>query len=304
LRECWVGKIHGVPFIGLAFSRRGARLKPEVSAIVITYNEESNIDRCLRSLSWCEDVIVVDSFSTDRTVDIARAMHCTVLQHAYDGDIRQRERGFAVAKHPWLLYVDADEECSPELIDEIRTVTASPRALDGYEVPRKVSVLGRWIVHGGWSPDYSFRLFRKDQVVSEHAEVHGGFTVKGKKGTLTSFLNHYTYPTFETYLAKMNDYTSLQVDAKMKNEYSMTTLAFKALFSPVSHFLRKYFVQQGYRDGLLGFFLAALGSIYTLALYGKVWEYTFRQSSGGPLPPVTNLELGRSKRRYHQGKRT
>ena len=271
---------------------------PDVSIVVITYNEEENIERCLRSLQWCDDVIVVDSFSSDRTVELATPLCSRLLQHRYDGDILQRQRGFALAKHTWLLYVDADEEVSPELKDEIITSIGSHSGHDGYYVPRKVSVLGRWIVHGGWYPDYAFRLFRRDRYVPEIAEVHGGFSVPGSTGRLRAPLFHYTYPSFEEYFRKMNDYTSLQISSKIQAPGTTATRLMKILFSPPAHFFRKYIAQQGYKDGLLGFFLAALGAIYTLALYTKLWEYTYQKKIAGLLPPINNAELGQWKARY------
>lgn len=268
-----------------------------VSVVVITYNEEKNIERCLRSLQWCDDVIVVDSFSTDSTVDLARRYTESIIQHAYDGDIPQRERGFAVANHPWLMYIDADEEVSVELRDEILRTVGSADACDGYFVPRKVSVLGRWVMHGGWYPDYSLRLFRRDRYYAEAAEVHGGFNVRASKGYFHYHLYHYTYSSFEEYIRKMNDYTSLQVSEKIRDSHFQGPHLAKLLFSPLSHFLRKYISQRGYKDGMIGFFLAGFGAIYTLALYAKLWEYRMRAQEGrGLLPPVTNLQLRRVKR--------
>ena len=271
---------------------------PDLSVVVITYNEEANIERCLRSLRWCDDIIVVDSFSSDRTVELATPLCSRLLQHPYDGDIPQRQRGFALSTHSWLLYVDADEEVSPELKDEIIASIGSHAGPDGYFVSRKVSVLGRWIVHGGWSPDYAFRLFRRDRYVAESAEVHGGFSVPGSTERLHAPLFHYTYPSFEEYLRKMNDYTSLQISSKVQEPMSTAARLMKILFSPPAHFLRKYIAQQGYKDGLLGFFLASLGAIYTLALYTKLWEYTYQKRTSGTLPPITNAELGQFKARY------
>ena len=266
-----------------------------ISVVVITYNEEQNIERCLKSVAWADEVIVVDSFSTDRTVELVRHFTPLVLQHPYDGDIPQRERGFAQAKSPWLLYVDADEELSPELQHEIREITSSPDAKQGYEIPRKVFILGRWIRHGGWFPDYTLRLFRKQSYHPEYAEVHGGFAVKGEKARLNTFLNHYTYNSLEQYIAKMNDYTSLQVSNKLQNRGTPVTLS-KLLFSPLSHFIRKFFSNKGYKDGMIGFVLAGFGAISTLAMYAKVWEYQMRKREGaGNLPPITNVDLQQFK---------
>jgi len=269
-----------------------------LSVIVITYNEEQNIERCLRSVRWADEIIVVDSFSTDRTVEIARGMTATVLEHAYDGDIPQRERGFAHATGDWLMYLDADEEVSPELGAEIRDLLSQPPSgPDGYTLLRKSMIFGTWTEHGGWFPDLTFRLFRKGRYVAEPAEVHGGFTVRGKKGTLSGLLHHYTYNSIEQYLGKMNAYTSLAVSNKLKDDPHADAGPVKIILSPVSHFFRKFISNKGYKDGLHGFILAGLGAIYTLALYAKVWEYQLRQREGkGTLPPITNLDLRRFTR--------
>lgn len=270
---------------------------PSISVVVITYNEEQNLERCLESVRWADEIIVVDSFSTDRTVEIARRYTSIVIQHPYDGDIPQRERGFSYAKSEWLFYIDADEEVTPGLSREIRESINTPGATRGYEIPRKVFILGRWIRHGGWYPDHTTRVFRKDSYRPEFAEVHGGFSVVGEKGRLTQDLNHYTYHSIDQYISKMNDYTSLQVSNKMQNKKRGQISFVKILLSPPSHFFRKYVSNKGYKDGMLGFIIAVLGAISTLALYAKVWEYHFRRNRGDEdLPPITNLELQRYKR--------
>jgi glycosyltransferase involved in cell wall biosynthesis len=272
----------------------------DLSVIVITYNEERNIERCLRSASFAGEIILVDSGSTDKTVGIAKTLGAKVLVHPYDGDIPQRERGFDAACGTWLLYIDADEEISPELKASIGRVIDGNTRFDGYYVGRRVEVLGSWMMHGGWYPDWTFRLFRKDLVKAERAEVHGGFTVDGPKGRLEGDLFHYTYPTIEEYLRKMNDYTSLQVSGKLAHCPGASGLILKILFSPLSYFIRKFFSQRGYRDGARGFVLAVLGSIYTFALYAKLWEYSWRKERNETdLPPITNVALREFKKRYH-----
>lgn len=270
---------------------------PTLSVILITYNEEKNIERCLQSVAWADEIIVVDSFSTDHTVELAKKFTPIVIQHEYDGDIPQRQWGFEFAKGGWLFYIDADEEVTEELKNEILAALASPDAKDGYYVPRNVWAFGKWIHYGGWFPDYSFRLFRKNRYVAEPAEAHGGFTVHGEKGRLNGFLLHYYYKNIEQYLEKMNIYTSLQVSNKIKDDTEHTVPLLKILLSPISHFLRKFISQRGYKDGLHGFVLAMLGALSTLGLYAKLWEYRFRIHEGkGELPPVNNITLQRLKR--------
>ncbi|HUL45073.1 MAG TPA: glycosyltransferase family 2 protein, partial [Bacteroidota bacterium] len=212
-----------------------------LSAIIITFNEETNLERCLRSISWVDEIIVVDSFSTDRTLEIARRYTRHVIQHRYEGDIPQREIGFRAAAGDWLMYIDADEEVTDQLRHQITDVLRSPGAKPGYAFLRKSRIFGTWTEHGGWFPDYTFRLFRKDAYVAEPAEVHGGFTVKGERGVLEGLLLHYTYPSIHRYLSKMNDYTSLAVHNKLMGDGVGNIGFVKIVLSPFSEFFRKFF---------------------------------------------------------------
>ncbi|MBI3195631.1 MAG: glycosyltransferase family 2 protein, partial [Ignavibacteriae bacterium] len=233
----------------------------------------------------------------DRTIELAKQFTSNIIQHKYDGDICQRERGFAAAKGDWFFYIDADEEISEELKNEILKAMNDGESCEGYFVQRRNWIFGKWIYNGGWLPDLTFRLLRREKYVAEFEEVHGGFTVWGSKGTLNGFLNHYPYDTIEQYVAKMNDYTSLQVSNKLKQAGGLNISRTKIIFSPVSHFLRKFFSNKGYKDGMHGFVLAVLGVIYTFALYSKCREYQMRvEEEKGSLPPVTNLELLKFKR--------
>jgi glycosyltransferase involved in cell wall biosynthesis len=270
-----------------------------VAAIVITYNEEENIVRCLASLRWADEVIVVDSFSTDRTVELARSHGAAILSHAYDGEVPQRERGFAAAASDWVFWIDADEEVDAVLAAAIRRAVTSADADDGYEVARKASVLGKWIEHGGWFPDWQFRLARKTQIVAEYQEIHGGFTTRGTRGRLDGILRHYTYRTIAEYLRKMNDQTSLHVSNKLRDNPDLRVGWTKIVLSPVSYFLRMFFVHRGYRDGFHGFVLAAYSALYTLLMYSKTWEYQYRRrTTPSRLPPITNPEVQKLKRKY------
>ena len=270
---------------------------PTLSAIVITYNEEKNIERSLQSIRWADELIVVDSFSTDSTVEIARKFTDRILQAQYDGEVTQRERGFAVASGDWLFWIDADEEVSDELREELLKEINQPSAKDGYYVQRRVWALGKWIEHGGWFPDRQFRLVRKGKYVAEYQAIHGGFTTTGPKGSLIGFLNHYTYTSISEHLRKMNDQTSLHVSNKLKDNPSIDVGWQKIVLSPVSYFLRMFIVRRGYKDGRQGFLLAVYSALYTLLLYAKTWEHRWRVKEGkGILPPITNSEVQQLKR--------
>jgi len=265
--------------------------------ILTTLNEERNIDRCLSSVRWADEIIVVDSFSRDRTADLARKYTDRVYQHEFAGSSRQVERGISYANADWIFYIDADEEVSPGLALQIREAVRSPGDCVGYEILRKPFAFGKWIEHGGWFPDYPFRLFRKDSYVADHQEVHGGFAPRGRKGRLEGILYHYTYETISSYISKMNGYTSLQVSNKIAARPGLSPRWYTLVLSPTSHFLRMFISKKGYRDGFRGFVLAVLDATYTMLLYAKIWEYRFRVAEGSAPPPTTNADLNKLKRR-------
>jgi (heptosyl)LPS beta-1,4-glucosyltransferase len=269
----------------------------KLSVVLTTLNEERNIERCLESVRWADEIVVVDSFSTDRTLELARRYTDRVYQHEYPGSSRQVQRGVDEAAGEWVLVIDADEEITPGLAAEIQSMLSAGSDCAGYELLRKPSAFGKWIEHGGWYPDYQFRLFRKDRYRAEHQEVHGGFTTDGKKGRMHGLMYHHTYPTIFAYVAKMNDYTSLQVSNKLAAHPDIIVRWPKLLLSPLSHFLRMFFSKKGYKDGFHGFVLALLDATYTFLLYAKIWEYRMRASHGDPsLPPITNAQLNTLKR--------
>ncbi len=269
---------------------------PGLSVILITLNEEKNIDRCLGSVRWADEIIVVDSFSRDRTLELAGKYTEKLFQNRYEGSTKQMAFGVERASGDWILLIDGDEEVSPELATEIQKVMQHPDEVAGYELLRKPWAFGNWIEHGGWYPDYQLRLFRKDAVTVHHEEVHGGFEPMGPKGRLNGVVYHYTYPTVYSYLARMNDYTSLQVSNILRTQPDRRVRWYNLILSPLSHFLRMYVSKKGYKDGFQGFALALLDAVYSMMLYLKLWEYRFQQERGGELPPITNLELNSIKR--------
>ncbi len=267
---------------------------PTISVVLITLNEERNIDRCLSSVRWADEIIVVDSFSSDNTVERARAYTPHVYRNEYLGSTKQMEWGIEHATGDWILLIDGDEEVSPDLATELQSA-ARTAGMAGYELLRKPWAFGRWIEHGGWFPDYQLRFFRRDSFVVNHEEVHGGFTTRGPCGRLGGLVYHYTYESLFAYLERMNEYTSLQVSNRLKVRPDASPRWYNLLLSPVSHFLRMFFSKKGYRDGMNGFLLASLDALYSMTLYAKVWEYRMKQRAGLPLPPITNKELNTLK---------
>lgn len=260
-----------------------------LSVIIITKNEEKNIERCLQSVLWADEIIVVDDYSTDKTVELCRQFSVTLIQKKWEGYSKQKEFAAQQASYEWILSIDADEEVTEELRREILSVLSSATAYNGYQIPRKSFFLDKWMKYGGWYPGYQLRLFKKSAFRMNHRPVHEGFETNGAVGRLRSNLNHYTYHSIHQYLEKMNDYTSLEVMNKI--EKGKRIRWYHLLLNPLSHFLRMFFSLKGYRDGFYGFLLAVYSSLYTLLVFAKSWEFQEANRAKEALPPVTSEEL-------------
>ena len=274
-----------------------------VSAVLVCLNIEKEIDRCLGSVAWCDEIVVVDSFSSDRTVERARSYTDRIFQHEYPGYSRQVERALGYATGEWVFLIDGDEECSPELATQCRKIAAGPPPGPGdpvgYTVLRRVNAFGRWIDHSGFYPEYKFRFFRRDRAQPVHREVHGAITTDGPVGRLGGRLCHYAWTSVYGYMQRLNNYTSLEV-ANRLHERPGTRVAWpRVVFSPVGHFLRRFVRKGGWRDGFPGLAIAVLEAMSTAAIHLKLWEYRMREAEGGgELPPITNEEINAAKRNF------
>lgn len=247
----------------------------KLSAVVMTWNEERNIKRCLQSLSGLVDeIILVDMESTDNTVEIAKTFKAKVYSHPFVGYVEPaRNVGFEKAKGEWIIVLDADEEVPDSLATKIKEIVATSSDISFYTIPRKTFTFNQWIKHGMWWPDYQIRLFKKGAVQWVN-EVHGVPLTMGKGEDLAAkeeyALVHHNYQTISQYIERLNRYTSIQSKEKIKQQYR-----FKwndLLERPFEEFLRRYFFSQGYKDGLHGLVLALLQSFSELVLYLKIWE--------------------------------
>lgn len=244
--------------------------REKLSVTVITLNEEREIGDCLESVAWADEIVVVDSGSSDRTIEIARKFTEKVVYHAWAGYAAQKNRAIDLATHPWVLSLDADERVSPELREEIeRLLESSPRAV-GYRIPRKNFFLGRWIQHGGWSPDYVLRLFRRDAGRFTERKVHESVTVYGEIGTLQSPLEHYTYRSMPDYFQRMDRYSTLAAEEMFEAGKRADLL--DLLLRPCATFLKMFLLRQGFRDGMDGLLLSRLYSLYTFTKYAKLYK--------------------------------
>ena len=250
----------------------------KISTIVITYNEQANIERCLKSVApFSEEVIVVDSRSTDRTVEIAQDCGATVIERDWPGYGVQRQFALEQASNEWVFSIDADEVVSQELSDEIQNLTFKH---EGYEMPRPVWYLNRWIKHGVWYPGYIVRLFRKDRArVSDHA-VHESIMVDGRIGRLKGDLLHYSYRDLDHHIEKINDFTT--ISAREMVDRGRHAGFVQIAFYPSLEFLKTYILKRGFMDGLAGFVVAILHSFYVFLKHAKLFEINFlaSQSAG------------------------
>ena len=246
----------------------------KISACVICYNEENKIRRCLESLTWCDEIVVVDSFSTDRTVEICKEYTERVYQHEWLGYIGQKNLIRDMAHYNWILFLDADEEVSDELRNEIQKEFSKDNkhfdSYAGYEFPRIVFYLGRWIRHGEWYPDIKLRLFRKELGRSAGQEPHDQVIVKGSVKRLKGHLLHYTYDNIYDHVNTINRFSSISAKEKaMRNSKCRIS---DIMFRPALRFFKGYILRQGFMDGMHGLLIAMISAFGVRVKYAKLWE--------------------------------
>ena len=245
-----------------------------ISCCIVCFNEEHAIRRCLESVKWCDEIIVVDSFSTDKTVEICQDYSTRIIQRVWPGYVEQKRFALAQASHEWILNIDADEEVSPLLQDEIQTVLQQDDpAVDGFYIPRLVHYLGRWWWHG-WYPSYRLRLFRKHKVRWGGVDPHEKVLLHGRSERLSGNLYHYTYTDISDHLRTVNSLTDISSRELMlrKRQRHLSDV----LLRPLWRFLSFYFLRGCIKDGLPGLFVAATSAFYVFLKYAKLWE----QASG------------------------
>ena len=240
-----------------------------ISVVVITKNEEANIERCLRSVDWADEVIVLDSGSTDRTVEISQELGARVsVTTDWPGFGPQKNRALELATGDWVLSLDADEWVTPDLRDEILNAISDPNGATAFRVPRLSSFCGRFMRHSGWWPDYVTRLFRRGAARFSADLVHERVIAEGKTGTLREPIMHETFVDLDELLQKMNSYSSLAAQ-EMRQRGRKAGLA-GAVLRGLWAFIRTYFLRGGFLDGREGFMLAVATGEGTYYRYAKL----------------------------------
>jgi (heptosyl)LPS beta-1,4-glucosyltransferase len=244
-----------------------------LAAIVITKNEEQNIRRCLDTVRWADEIIVVDANSTDRTVEIAKEYTGKVYIRPWDGYGAAKNFGLTQCASEWVFWLDADERVTPELRAEVeQSIASADGTIAAMSMPRKANFLGHWIRHCGWYPGRVTRVFRRSAGKFTTANVHERLEIDGKILALHEDLLHYTDPTLTVYFEKLNKYTSLAAKDLVESKRRFTWL--RLVINPCWVFIRMYIVKLGFLDGIPGLILCALSASHVFAKYAKLWEYT------------------------------
>jgi glycosyltransferase involved in cell wall biosynthesis len=253
---------------------------PKLSVTVITKNEAADIGDALASVAFADEIVVVDSFSTDETVAIARRHTDRVIVRDWPGYIDQKNYAASIARHDWILSLDADERATPELATEIRSlVSGTPREM-GYRIPRVTFHLGRWIRTTDWYPDYQLRLYDRRAAQWTGRYVHEAVTVRGEVGRLRGELQHYAYRDISEHLETIDRYTTYA--ARQMHEAGRKAGLLQIAGHPPLAFLRNYLAHGGIRDGVPGFIISALNSYYVFLKFAKLWEL----QHPSPQPPA------------------
>ena len=253
------------------------------SACIITFNEERNILDALHSIEFADEIVVVDSRSTDRTREIVasfrgrsrdgREVIPRLIERDWPGHVEQKNFAIDQAAHDWVLCIDADERVSPELRAEIEHVLSrDPPPYDGYSMPRRTFYLGRWILRGGWYPDRKLRLFRRSHGRWGGTNPHDHVHLDGREKRLRGDLLHFSYREMADHVRTINSFTDIASREKARRRIRFPVL--RMLVQPPFKFFKMYVLKQGFREGTAGLIVAVLGSFYVFLKYAKLWERT------------------------------
>lgn len=245
----------------------------KISAVISAFNEEKNIERCLQSLSFADEIVVIDNSSSDRTSEIAKKYTKKVFIQKNDPNLidLQKNFGFEKASYEWILSIDADEEVSKELVGEIRATIKIKNEVAGYWIPRKNIIFGKFIKHTGWYPDPQLRLFRKGKGKFVKTHVHEPIKLDGESVYLSEHLIHHHYETISEFMGKtINIYAPNEAQNYLDKGYQLSY--FDALRFPLNEFISRFFARKGYLDGFHGLMLSLLMAFYHLIIFACLWE--------------------------------
>src|ERR1035437_1393614 len=249
----------------------------KISAVISAFNEEANIERCLKSLSFADEIVVVNNGSSDKTAEISKKYTDKVFnQKNNPAEIDlQKNFGFTKATGDWILSIDADEEVSKELAEEMRKILETKPSMlsniNGFWIPRKNFMFGKWIKENtGWYPDYQLRLFRKGKGKYESKKVHEDLVVEGETEKLKEHIIHHNYDSIEQYVKKILIYAPNEAEEYLRGNYKFSY--FDAIRFPLNDFMSWFFARKGYKDGFHGLVLALMQAFYHFLVFAFIWE--------------------------------
>ncbi len=268
--------------------------KIPLSVVILTKNEAGRIRDCIQSVAWADEVLVIDDESTDDTVRIAEELGARVVRRKMDIEGRHRNWAYAQARHEWILSLDADERVTPALAQEIAALFGDGPPLELYAIPRRNYIGDHWIQHGGWYPSAQLKLFKRSVFRWEETTVHPRAISDRPCGTLEHDLIHYSYRDLADFIGKMNWQTTLEAQKWLADGRRMTFG--KALWRTLDRFVRAYVSKKGYRDGFLGYIVAALGGFYQFLSWAKYAEQRRPARVEDVVEPFRDLAI--DKERY------
>lgn len=248
----------------------------KLSVIIPCFNEEENIEACLESVTWADEVLVVDSYSTDATLDRARRYTDRILQHEYLYSAAQKNWAIPQAAHDWVLIVDADERVTPALRNEILSLLSNEPSHDGYWIKRKNFLFGKEIRHSGWGTDSVLRLFRKERGRYQDKRVHAEISIE-PAGSLRNHLEHHSVSSITDWVGKINRYSSWK--AQDKHEKGMAMPVVHLVMRPPARFFKDFVLRLGMLDGWRGFLIASLSAFAEFVMAAKIVQLRYEKDN-------------------------
>ena len=242
----------------------------KLTVAIITYNEEKNIGRCISSVqAIADEILVVDSFSTDKTKEICQQFGVRLVEQEFLGYENQKNYALELSNNQYVLSLDADEVVSPELLEEIKK-TKNNFEFDGYRFNRLTNYNGHWVKYCGWYPDCKIRLINKDKAKWGGGKIHERLEVQGTVGDLKGDLLHYSYESISSHILQTNKFTTISAYAAFETQKKSSI--FKIITRPALKFFKDYFLKRGFLDGRYGFIICCVNALSAMLKYSKLYD--------------------------------
>ncbi|MFH1868585.1 MAG: glycosyltransferase family 2 protein [Candidatus Omnitrophota bacterium] len=241
-----------------------------MSVVIMARNVEAKIRECLESVKWSDDIVVVDDFSKDKTLEIVGEYTNRIFQRKWDNEGRQRNFAYSKAQNEYILSLDADERVTPELKEEIMALIEKGFEYNGYNIPHRNYIGDVWIKHGGWYPNRKLKLFKKSEFRYAEEEYHPPAIMEGEREDLDGEIIHMAYMNFSDMVRKIDHQTNFEAAKWVRDKRKMSFA--RAIRKSIDRFIKAYILKQGFRDGVLGYMMAFFGSFYQILTYAKYVE--------------------------------